>query len=75
VPGDLKGGECLVLGDSTIRNVGTECLDMKIECFLGFRTEQLQRVIERRELGSPDSVVIHAEIGRASCRERVSVRV
>jgi len=48
-----------VLGDSIIRNVGTECLDMKIECFLGFRTEQLQRVIERRELWSPDSVVIH----------------
>ena len=26
---------------------------------LEIRTEQLQRVIERRELGSPDSVVIH----------------
>jgi hypothetical protein len=32
---------------------------MKVECFLGIRTEQLQRVIERRKLGSPDSVVIH----------------
>ena len=59
VPGDLKGGECLVLGDSIIQNVGTECPDIKFECFPGIRAEQLQRVIERRELGSPDSVVIH----------------
>ena len=59
MPGDLKGGECLVLGDSIIRNVGNECPDIKVECFPGIRTEQLQRVIERRELGSPDSVVIH----------------
>jgi hypothetical protein len=57
VPGHPKGGECLVLGDSIIRNVGTEYPDMKFECFPGIRTEQLQRVIER--IGSPDSVVIH----------------
>jgi hypothetical protein len=25
VQGDRKGGECLVLGDSIIRNVGSEC--------------------------------------------------
>ena len=48
-----------MLGDSIIRNVGTEYPDMKVECFPGIRTEQLLRVIERRELGSPDSVVIH----------------
>jgi hypothetical protein len=34
VPGDRKGGECLVLGDSIIQNIGTEC----IEYFLGIRT-------------------------------------
>jgi hypothetical protein len=59
VPGHPKGGECLVLGDCFIQNVGTEYPDMKVKCFPGIRTEQLQRVIERRELGSPDSVVIH----------------
>jgi len=32
---------------------------IKVECCPGIRTEQLQRVIERRELGSPYSVVIH----------------
>jgi hypothetical protein len=59
VPGHPKGGECLVLCNSIIRNVGTKYSDMKAECFPGIRTEQLQRVIERRELGGPDSVVIH----------------
>jgi len=32
---------------------------MKVECFPGIRTEQLQRVTEKRDLGSPDSVIIH----------------
>ena len=32
---------------------------MKVECFLGIRIEQLQRVIEKEDLRSPDSVVIH----------------
>jgi hypothetical protein len=32
---------------------------MKVESFPGIRTEQLQRVIEKRDLGSPNSVVIH----------------
>ena len=48
-----------MLGESVIRNVGTECPDMMFECFPGIRTEQLQRLIERRQLGGPDSVVIH----------------
>ena len=33
VPGDLKGGECLVLGDSIIRNVGNECPNIKLSVF------------------------------------------
>ena len=44
-----------------IRNDGTEYPDMKFECFPYIRTEKLQRVIERRELGSPDSGVIHVD--------------
>ena len=59
VLGLLKGGECLVLGDSIIRNVGTECSDMKFECFPGIRTEQLHSVIEIRDRGISDTVVIH----------------
>ena len=45
--------------ETIIRNVGTECSDVKFECFPGIRTEQLQTLIEIRDLGSPDSVVVH----------------
>jgi hypothetical protein len=45
--------------ETIIRNVGTECSDMKVECFPGIRTEQLQSAIEERDLGIPGSVVIH----------------
>ena len=41
VPGHVKGGEYLVLGDWIVRSVETECSDMKNDCFLGIRTEQL----------------------------------
>ena len=59
MPGHLISGECLELGESIIRNVGTKRSDMKVECFPGIRREQLQRVTEKRDLGSPGSVVIH----------------
>jgi len=42
LPGYRKGGECLLLGFSIIRNVGTGCSDMKVECFPGIGTEQLR---------------------------------
>jgi hypothetical protein len=58
VPGNRKGDECLVLGDSIKRNVGTEFSDKKVECCPGIRTEELHRVIENRDLGNPDTVVI-----------------
>ena len=61
VPSHLKCRECLVLEDSIKRNVGNECSDKTFECFPGIRTEQLQRVIEKRDLGSPGSVVIHVD--------------
>jgi hypothetical protein len=32
---------------------------VKVQCFPGIRTEQLQRVTENRDLGSPGTVVIH----------------
>ena len=59
VLGCRKGGECLVLSDSIVRNVGTECSDMKVECFPGIRTELLHRVVQNRDLASPDTVVLH----------------
>jgi hypothetical protein len=58
VSGDRKDEECLVLGDSVIRNVGTACSDMKLECFPGI-TVQLDRGIKSRDLETPYTVVIH----------------
>ena len=33
--------------------------DMKVECFPGIKTEQLHRVMEKRDLFSPDTVINH----------------
>ena len=52
------GEKCLVLGDSIVRNVGAENSNMKVECFPGIRADQLRRVIENRDLGNSDAVVI-----------------
>jgi hypothetical protein len=38
-PGSEK---CLVLGDSIVRNVEAEKSNMKVECFPGITTDQLQ---------------------------------
>jgi hypothetical protein len=60
-----------VLGDSIIHNVGSECSDMKVMCFLGIRTEQLHRVIENRHLRKPDTIVIH--VGTNNLRRTVNL--
>jgi hypothetical protein len=52
-----EDAECLVLGDSVIHNV--EADHLRVQCFPGIRTEQLQQVMESRDLGSPENVVIH----------------
>jgi translation initiation factor 2 gamma subunit (eIF-2gamma) len=54
-----KSTKCLVVGGSIVRNVGAEHVDMKLECFPGIRTEQLNKVIEKRDLVSSDTVIIH----------------
>jgi hypothetical protein len=51
--------KCRVVGDSIVPNVGTEYADMVVECFPGIKTEQLNRVIDKRDLGSPETVIIH----------------
>jgi len=51
--------KCLVVGDSIVRNVGAELGDMKVECFPGIKTEQLQRVMEKGNPVSLDTVIIH----------------
>jgi hypothetical protein len=55
-----SGGEkCLVLGNSILWNVGAEKSNMRVECFPGIRIDQLCRVLENRDLGCSDTVVIH----------------
>jgi len=49
----------MVVGDSIVRNVGAEHEDMKVECVPGIKTEQLHRVMEKRDLASPETVIIH----------------
>jgi len=59
VHANQKVAKCMVVSDSVLRIVGAEHEDMMLECFLGVKTEQLHRVIEKRELGSPETVIIH----------------
>ena len=53
------GEKCLVLGDSIVRSVGAENSNIRVECFPGIRADQLRRVIENRDLGKSNAVVIH----------------
>lgn len=51
-----EGKNWLVLGDSIVRNVGTEHSNMTAEGFPGIRTEQLYRFMENRNLEDPDTI-------------------
>ena len=42
-----------------LRSVGTEHTDMMVECFPEIKSGQLHRVIEKRDLGSSETVIIH----------------
>jgi hypothetical protein len=58
VPAKQKVAKCMVVGDSLLRSVGAKQADMKVECFPGISTEQLHRVINRRDIGS-QKLIIH----------------
>jgi len=47
----------IVVGDSIVRKVGAE--HMKVEFFPGIKTEQLHRMMGKRDLVNPDTVIIH----------------
>jgi len=66
-----EGKQCLVVGDPIIRNVGTGQNNMMAECFPGIRTEQLHRVLNNRDIGTPDTVVIH--VGRNDLKRLVKL--
>jgi hypothetical protein len=51
--------KCSVIGDSIVRNVGAEKPNMRVECFPGIRADHLRGVMENKNLGYSDTVVIH----------------
>jgi hypothetical protein len=57
VPEKSEGVKCLV--DSIVRNLGADKSNMRVECFPGIRADQLCRVMENRNLGRTDTVIIH----------------
>ena len=57
VPEKSEGVKCLV--DSIVRNLGADKSNMRVECFPGIRADQLRRVMENRNLGRADTVIIH----------------
>jgi len=59
IPTEENVTKFMAVGDSIVRNVGAEHADMKVECFAGIKTEQPHRMIERRDLVSADTVIIH----------------
>jgi hypothetical protein len=54
-PGSAK---CLVLDDSIVRNVGTDKTNMKVEYFPEIRADQLRGIMENRNFGCANTVVI-----------------
>ena len=43
----------------TVMNVGAEKSNMRVECFPGIRVDKLRRVMENKDLGHSDALVIH----------------
>jgi len=62
---------CLVVGDSTKRNMGTGQNNLMVQCFPGIRTDQIHRVLDNRDLGIPDLVVIH--VGRNDLKRTINL--
>ena len=69
MPTKQKVTKCVVVGDSILCSVGAEHADMAVECFPGIKTEQLHRVTEKRELGSPETVIIRVGTNEIEQRE------
>ena len=59
VPRKQRVMKCVVVGDSILGDVGAEHADVIVECIPGIKTEQLHGMIEKRDLGSPETVIIH----------------
>jgi len=59
MPAKPKLTMCMVVGDSVLGNAGAEHAEMKEECFPVIKSEQLHIVMKKKELGHPETVIIH----------------
>jgi hypothetical protein len=59
LPVKQKSARCMVVGDSLARGIGAEHMNMMVECLPGIKSELLHKVIERGDLGCPETVIIH----------------
>jgi hypothetical protein len=58
LPVKQKSARCMVVGDS-VRGIAAEHMNMMVECLPGIKSELIHKVIERRDLGCPETVIIH----------------
>ena len=42
-----------------LRTFGAEDTDMVMECFQGIKNKELRRMIEKRHIGAPETIIIH----------------
>jgi hypothetical protein len=49
----------MVVGGLMLPNVGAQHTDMMVESIQAIETEQLHKVVEKRGLSSPETVIIH----------------
>jgi len=61
----------MVVSDSMLCNVGEVHADMIVECFLRIKTEQPYRVTEKRDLGSPLTLIIHVSTNDFRTRRNI----
>jgi hypothetical protein len=54
-----KATKCMVVRDSMLLCVGTEHAGSMVECFSGIKTVKQRRVIDKRDLCSPETAIIH----------------
>ena len=59
VPAKYKAAKCMVVGDSVARNVGADLAEIRVECFPVIKTDHLHKVMEKTDVGSPETVIVY----------------
>jgi hypothetical protein len=58
MPAKPRFTKCMVFGDSLLRNTVAKYAVMNVDCFPGIKTEKIHRVVEKKEPGNPETVII-----------------